>query len=263
MRWDVFLVQCGLISSRTRAQDLINAGKVFYQNKKVAKPSEKIEFSENQFEKDRLQIVQDKTQKFVSRSGAKLEGAFQKINSLQSSPLKNLNGYEVLDIGQSTGGFTDCCLHFGAKKIVGVDVGHGQLDDKLKADERVVVLEKINARDLGLEILSEKLGKPQTKFNLVVMDVSFISITLILPRLAEMLESGAHLVSLVKPQFELSPDRLNDKGIVKNHQDFEKVEAKVRESVAQSGLKVLEYFESSLEGKDGNKEFFVYAIHSK
>ncbi|MEO7392315.1 MAG: TlyA family RNA methyltransferase, partial [Ramlibacter sp.] len=183
--------------------------------------------------------------RYVSRGGLKLEGA------LKASGVA-VAGRACLDVGQSTGGFTDCLLQQGASRVTGVDVGTGQLHDKLRSDPRVVALEKINAR----ELTSEQVGDD---FNLVVGDLSFISSTLVLPALVPLLKTGGMLLMLVKPQFELQPGQVGKRGIVTDASLYAVVEKRLRDCCAELGLDVLGWYDSPVKGGDGNREFFVHA----
>lgn len=245
-RADQALVEQGLASSRTQAQQLIEAGQVFkIENGRelaVTKSSQKIEDPQN------LRVKEGAVQKYVSRGGLKLEGALQHCHL-------DVAGSLALDVGISTGGFTDCLLKSGAAKVIGVDVGHSQLDPRLKNDSRVVCLEGINARDLTAATLSS-LSENMT-FDIIVVDVSFISLTLILPKLPELLKQNGKILALVKPQFEVGASNLGKGGVVKDSSLYKEVEEKIRATCAQLALKVEDYFESSIEGGDGNKEFFV------
>jgi 23S rRNA (cytidine1920-2'-O)/16S rRNA (cytidine1409-2'-O)-methyltransferase len=251
MRVDLLLVQKGLATSRTRAQELISSGRVFAtiagKKVRVRKASAVLELGPS----DALNVeANPDEQEFVSRGGIKLWGAFQHTRL-------NLVGWSVLDIGISTGGFADCCLQKGAAAVVGVDVGHDQLSPKLRRDNRVTLFEGINARDLSVvPLLQANHGRG---FDLLVVDVSFISLTMILPSALPFLGADARVLALVKPQFEVGRDGLGKNGIVRDAKLYTEVEAKIRRAVANEGLLVEDYFASSIEGSDGNKEFFVYA----
>jgi 23S rRNA (cytidine1920-2'-O)/16S rRNA (cytidine1409-2'-O)-methyltransferase len=188
--------------------------------------------------------------RYVSRGGLKLEGA------LLSSGL-SAQGLRCLDVGQSTGGFTDCLLQQGAAQVVGLDVGHGQLHPRLRDDARVVCVERINARELepnDVRVPDVALG-----FDLVVGDLSFISLTLVLPALLPLLKKGGALLMLVKPQFELQPSDIGKGGLVKDEASYVQVEARLREACDGLKLEVLGYWPSAIAGGDGNKEFWIGA----
>jgi 23S rRNA (cytidine1920-2'-O)/16S rRNA (cytidine1409-2'-O)-methyltransferase len=249
-RLDVILVEQSLSNSRTHAQKLISSGRVRVQIgsqwKVITKPSFKLEGSEP------LDIEAHEEDKYVSRGGLKLEGA---LNDNQI----DVSGFIGLDVGCSTGGFTDCLLQSGASHVVGVEVGHDQLVDKLRQDQRVTLYEGINARELDPQLVL-----PHTQdgngFDIVVMDVSFISQTKILPALAPVMRSGGHLVSLVKPQFEVGKGGIGKGGIVRDPALYKEVEASIRDCCKALGLQVQNYTESPIKGGDGNREFLVWAV---
>jgi 23S rRNA (cytidine1920-2'-O)/16S rRNA (cytidine1409-2'-O)-methyltransferase len=249
MRADLFLVEKGFASSRTRAQELIASGCVYLvsngESLLVKKPSQKLDPN------DLIEVKSDAaTLKYVSRGGLKLEGALRRTKF-------DAKGTAALDIGISTGGFTDCLLQNGAASVLGVDVGHGQLADKLKIDPRVKCIEGVNARNLHDSKIQAQIGK--ARYDLVVIDVSFISLTLVLPEVISYLKDSAPILALVKPQFEVGRENLGKNGIVKDATLFTIVESKIRRCCDATGLIVEDYFESSIEGSDGNKEFFVFA----
>jgi 23S rRNA (cytidine1920-2'-O)/16S rRNA (cytidine1409-2'-O)-methyltransferase len=161
-------------------------------------------------------------------------------------------------VGQSTGGFTDCLLQQGAAQVVGIDVGHGQLHARLRDDARVVCIEGLNAREL--QSGDARIPEAAQGFDLVVGDVSFISLTLVLPGVAPLLKPGARLLMLVKPQFELQPGQVGKGGIVRDPALYAQVEARVREACAALGLQVQAWRDSVIEGGDGNREFFIQAV---
>lgn len=245
VRLDALLVNKALCQSRTHAQTLISEGKVEVkiagQWETCCKASKKIP------EDSELKVSASDTQKYVSRAGLKLEAALLQANITVESMC-------ALDVGQSTGGFTDCLLQHGVSKVVGVDVGHSQLVKTLVSDPRVFCYENINARELDFAHIS---AAGIRDFDLVVMDVSFISQTLILPRLVQFMKPGGYLISLVKPQFEVGPEGIGKGGMVKNSDLYLIVEEKIRKAVNSLGLTVLNYFESPIKGGDGNREFFI------
>lgn len=247
-RLDKVLVAQGLAQTRTQAQRLIDAGRVsaclsgIWQV--VRKPGLKIP------EDTELQAQPGEEERYASRGGLKLWGALERTGV-------SVAGQVVLDVGQSTGGFTDCVLQAGAAKVVGVDVGRDQLNPTLRRDPRVVCLEGINARDLPADTL---LKEAPGGFDRVVMDVSFISQTLILHGLPALMKPGAHLLSLVKPQFEVGRDGIGKGGIVRDARLYGEVEARIRACCDDAGLVVGDYFDSSIKGGDGNREFFISAV---
>ncbi|WP_188152223.1 TlyA family RNA methyltransferase [Teredinibacter waterburyi] len=247
IRVDQLLVTRDLARSRTEAQKLIVAGAVeqlFGGNWLVIKkPSERLP------EHIELRVEITEEQRFVSRAGLKLEAA------IKHSDL-NPSGYLCLDVGQSTGGFTDCLLQYGAAKIIGVEVGHGQLAQKMVTDKRVVCVEGYNARHLSVDTLPVQADE---KFDLVVMDVSFISQHLILPNLPPLLKTGATLISLVKPQFEVGKDNIGKGGVVRDAALYPQVKAKMIDCLITLGFNICGYIPSPISGGDGNREFLVIA----
>jgi 23S rRNA (cytidine1920-2'-O)/16S rRNA (cytidine1409-2'-O)-methyltransferase len=259
MRADQLLVHRGLAASRSQAQRLIEAGV-----RTLAREGWKaVSKSDDLHEDAELELLNAAESKYVSRGGLKLEGALQR----SGIPVQ---GKLCLDIGQSTGGFTDCLLQHGAKFVVGVDVGHAQLHPRLRADARVLCVEKVNARELDATYLIANypyltrgegiFSSKKVAFDLLVGDVSFISQTLLVDRFAALLKPGADVLMLVKPQFELQPNDLAKGGIVKDVSLYEKVEQRIRSGYVQAGLAVKNYFESPISGGDGNREFFVHAV---
>lgn len=238
-RVDKLVVDQGLAKSRTQAQALIMAGQVCLGDQLIKKPSEM--FSPSSL----FRLKAGAVAKYVSRGGEKLEGALKKIGL-------SVVGMKALDIGQSTGGFTDCLLQAGVQEVVGLDVGHDQLDWKIRKDPRVKAFEGINARSLPSDIKDQK-------FDLVVIDVSFISLSLILPEAIQCLKPGGHLLSLVKPQFEVEKHQVGKGGIIKDPLLHKQVQEKIQKIAEQLSFKDIELFESSIEGTDGNKEFFIFA----
>ncbi len=247
-RVDRLLVDNGLAASRTQAQKFIAEGKVqvLHSSKwqTVKKPSEKLTGEAE------LKVTLDESDRFVSRGGLKLASALEKAGL-------DITGMTVIDVGQSTGGFTDCALQSGATKVVGIEVGHEQLVEKLRQDQRVVCLEGINARELGPELLEHT--ENGAGFDLAVMDVSFISQTKIIPSLAPLIKKGGFLVSLVKPQFEVGKAGLGKGGIVRDERLYPEVESSIRSCLEEQGLKTTDYFDSPIKGGDGNREFLVIA----
>lgn len=328
MRADVFLVEAGHATTRSQAQRLIASGVEWRLTplapwKKVVKNGDEIPAGAE------LQLLDAAEAKYISRGGLKLEGA------LAATELK-VAGLRCLDVGQSTGGFTDCLLQAGAGQVIGVDVGHGQLHDRLRSDDRVVCVEGLNARamtaasleaacDLALsEVIEEeedndtlpqapyawmrnggqvdedyddsddakeqdveafkaeraakararaegaqpveyqrKAGTEQIDitpaFDVVTGDVSFISLTLVLPAAVQLLKPHGHLLMLVKPQFELQPGQVGKGGIVRDTALYAEVEQRIRACLDTLGLTVKAWLDSPIEGGDGNHEFFVFA----
>lgn len=249
-RLDQLIVTRGLITSRTRAQRLIKHGCVFLTDadgnriKVLSRPGEKLP------EDTLLDIELDDEERYVSRAGLKLEGLLD-VTGL------DVTGMTLLDIGQSTGGFTDCALKRGAVRVIGIDVGHDQLDASLRQDERVICMEGVNARELPHEVIR---SHAPDGIDGAMMDVSFISQTLILPSLAPLLSEGGHLLTLVKPQFELTRDAINDKGLVRDSALYAQAEQRVRECCESLNLEVQCWHDSPIKGGDGNHEFILHAI---
>jgi 23S rRNA (cytidine1920-2'-O)/16S rRNA (cytidine1409-2'-O)-methyltransferase len=330
MRADQLLVERGLAASRSQAVRLIAGGMRWFDGanwRTVNKNKDDIP------DGAKVELLDDAEARFVSRGGLKLEAALKHVGL-------DVTGLHVLDVGQSTGGFTDCLLQAGAAQVTGVDVGHGQLHQKLREDARVLCVEGLNARSLTPEslqeacehVLSEQWEPPAAddpepeapyswmrgggevtdyddsddaddaeveahiaqatgkvnaraleaqgsdaapaelrrkagfddidttpEFDLVTGDVSFISLTLILPALVPLLAPEGQLLMLVKPQFELQPGQVGKGGIVRDEAMYPIVEARLRECCAELGLTVLDWFDSPVAGGDGNREFFIHA----
>lgn len=329
MRADVFLVESGHATTRSQAQRLIAAGVEWRLSplspwQKVAKNGDEIPSVAE------LRLLDAAEAKYLSRGGLKLEGA---LAATQLSP----KGLRCLDVGQSTGGFTDCLLQHGAAQVIGVDVGHGQLHERLRNDPRVVGVEGLNARAMTAESLqegceealsehvetevedndtqpvapyawmrnggevgdeyddsddakeqdveafkAERVAKARARaegtvpterrrragredvditpaFDLVTGDLSFISLTLVLPALVPLMKPGSALLMLVKPQFELQPGQVGKGGIVRDESLYAVVEQRIRDCCAELGLSVQSWLDSPISGGDGNREFFVFA----
>ncbi|MDR7379036.1 23S rRNA (cytidine1920-2'-O)/16S rRNA (cytidine1409-2'-O)-methyltransferase [Rhodoferax ferrireducens] len=334
MRADQLLVERGLAASRSQAVRLITGGMRWFDGIKwrdVAKNKDDIPTDA------KIELLDDAEARYVSRGGLKLEAALKHLGL-------DVTDCKVLDVGQSTGGFTDCLLQAGAAQVTGVDVGHGQLHPKLRSDLRVLCVEGLNARSLTPEslqeacemVLSEHWEPPAVddpepeapyswmrgggevtdyddsddaddaeveahiaqatgkvnarpleadpaaegaavhqrpnrrkpgldgvdtdpEFDLVTGDVSFISLTLILPALVPLLNPDSRLLMLVKPQFELQPGQVGKGGIVRDEALYGVVEARLRQCCAELGLEVLDWFDSAVVGGDGNREYFIFA----
>ena len=236
-RLDVLLVELGMAESRAKAQATIMSGLVFVNGQRVDKPGTSVL-------KTAPIEVRGNTLKYVSRGGLKLEKA------MSSFGLK-LDGCVCGDIGASTGGFTDCMLQNGAVKVYAVDVGYGQLDWKLRSDERVVSLERTNARNLTHEEIPEEL-------DFASVDVSFISLKLILPALARVLKSDGHAVCLVKPQFEAGKDKVGKKGVVRDPEVHKEVLENFLIHAKENDFTVLALDYSPIRGPEGNIEYLGY-----
>jgi 23S rRNA (cytidine1920-2'-O)/16S rRNA (cytidine1409-2'-O)-methyltransferase len=251
MRADQFLVERGLAASRSQAQRLIAAGVRWRLPggdwKVVAKNGEALR------ETAELELLDTAESRFVSRGGLKLDGALAHCGI-------DVTGQRCLDVGQSSGGFTDCLLQHGAAQVVGVDVGQGQLHPKLRSDPRVVCIEKCNARELTAQQLVDAGGDAATApFDLIVGDLSFISQTLVWPAIVTLLKPGASLLMLVKPQFELQPEHIGKGGLVKDAASYALVKQRIEQACDDHGLTLRDYVESAITGGDGNREFFVWA----
>jgi 23S rRNA (cytidine1920-2'-O)/16S rRNA (cytidine1409-2'-O)-methyltransferase len=235
-RIDKLLLDQGLAESRTKAQAMVMAGVVLVNEKRVAKASELFSATEP------IRIKGDSPEsKYVSRGGLKLEAA---LKAFHIRP----NRYVCLDVGSSTGGFTDCLLQNGAARVVAIDSGTNQLAWKLRNDPRVKVRENTNARYLTPEDLGEK-------FDLIVMDVSFISVTKIIPGLVPLQKPAGRLVVLIKPQFEVGKGEVGKGGIVRDPEQHQRVIAEVNKCAENAGLRMIGVMESPITGTEGNKEF--------
>ena len=237
-RLDRLLVERGLAPTREKAQALIMAGDVLVDGHKAEKSGQAVDDS------SRIEVLAQPP--FVSRGGVKLDAALKHFNV-------RVAGRICLDVGASTGGFTDCLLQHGAARVHAVDVGSGQLDWKIRNDARVVVHEKLNARYL----CSEDLGEP---VDLAVCDVSFISVTLIVPAVVPLLQSGGEMVILVKPQFEAGKGQVGKGGIVREPELQQAACRRVEGAARQYGFET-EIMESPILGAEGNREFLLYAHH--
>ncbi len=285
MRIDQLLVQIQLASTRSQAQRLIADGVEWQQGdtwKRVSKNGDDVP------EDASVRLLNDAEARYVSRGGLKLEAALKHLGL-------DVTGFACLDVGQSTGGFTDCLLQHGAVSVVGVDVGSAQLHPQLRTDPRVLCVEKVNARALvaddlvaayedsvgadgmfddddaldgdaadggDADALDAAAAHPKgfvPAFDLVVADLSFISQTLVLPAVVPLLKAGGTLLTLVKPQFELQPGQVGKGGIVKDASLYLLVEQRLRDACADLGLTVTAWFDSSIAGGDGNREFFICA----
>jgi len=276
MRADILLVERGLAPSRTAAQRLIAGGHVFTR---VGRKGTRVALTKPGVTLDddiAIEVEASELDRFVSRGGLKLDGALDRVGL-------DVTGMRCLDVGQSTGGFTDCLLQRGAAHVVGVDVGHDQLHPSLRNDARVIAMEGINARALDASVLvgaglpantlvdnarmalgirgQARSHRTSPAFDLIVADVSFISLTKVLPQWPALLAPSGRILSLVKPQFEVGAENVARGGIVRDPSLYAVVEASIRETCAAAGLGVLDYFESPITGSDGNHEFFVYARH--
>ena len=237
-RLDRLLVERGLAESREKAQAIVMAGEVLVEGQKALKPGHSIDVS------SRIEVTGKAP--YVSRGGVKLAGALESYGI-------TVDGAVCMDVGSSTGGFTDCLLQHGAARVHAVDVGAGQLDWKLRNDPRVVVHERINARNLRFEDIGERV-------DFATLDVSFISATLILPAVAAILRPAGGMVILVKPQFEVGKGQVGKGGIVRRPELHEAACVRVAEAVKNLGFQT-SIMDSPIHGSEGNKEFLLYARH--
>lgn len=233
-RLDILLFEKGLVTSRKIASDLIKEGKVIVNGEKIIKPSKEI------IEDANIEVTE--VPKFVSRAGLKLEGALKKFGL-------SVAGEVVLDVGSSTGGFTDCLLQNGVKKVYAIDVGTDQLSDKIRKDNRVVSMEKTDIRNI--RELPEKA-------DLAVIDVSFISLDKVLPVTVKFLTDKAEIITLVKPQFEVGKENLGKGGIVKDPELQNAVIEKTKNLAQTLNLKIVGEMESPIKGGDGNNEYLLH-----
>lgn len=238
-RIDKLLVELGLAESRNKAQAMVMSGVVLVNEQRVAKPSE-------QFPLDsqiRIKHADDPTSRYVGRGGLKLEAAIRDFQI-------DVTGITCLDIGASTGGFTDCLLQKGAAKVFAIDVGHNQIDWRLRKDPRVEVREGVNARFLRPEDFA-------LKFEVIVIDVSFISLTKVLPALVPLLAVDGRIVALIKPQFEVGKSEVGSGGIVRDPEKRARVVEELNTFAASIGLNNLGVIESPIRGAEGNVEFLA------
>lgn len=283
MRIDQLLVARSLASTRSQAQRLIAGGVEWQQGetwRRIGKNGDEVPPDAP------LRLLDDSEARYVSRGGLKLEAALKQVGL-------SVTGLACMDVGQSTGGFTDCLLQAGAASVVGVDVGSAQLHPSLRADPRVLCIEGVNARALvatdliaayaystGAEgqfddeeaddeghsddgreddDIEVSVAGFAPEFDLIVADLSFISQTLVLPAVVPFLKPGGTLLTLVKPQFELQPGQVGKGGIVKDAAYYPQIEQRLRDACTALDLTVTAWFDSPIEGGDGNREFFICA----
>ncbi|WP_374620107.1 TlyA family RNA methyltransferase [Pandoraea sp.] len=294
LRADQALVSRGLAASRTAAQRLIDAGRVYYAGTEAAvKKASQVVALDEDLEVRAAADGLPGEDSYVSRGGLKLAGALMQTRL-------DVRGRVALDVGLSTGGFADCLLQAGAARVIGVDVGHGQLHPRLAGEPRLVSLEGINARHLSREMLDARLAQcaadsathratdgatdgtthgathgakhgeaepataavPAAGFDLIVGDVSFISLTLVLPAVAPLLAASGDLLMLVKPQFEVGREHIGRGGLVRDTAQYAQVETKIRTACETLGLTLAAWLDSPIAGGDGNREFFVHATRA-
>lgn len=232
-RLDILLFELGLLDSRKKASDLIKEGKVIVDGVIINKPSREF------FGNEKIEVTE--VLRYVSRAGLKLEGAHKEFNF-------DIRDKIAVDVGSSTGGFTDFLLQNGAKKVYSVDVGTDQLVEKLKNDDRVISLEKTDIRKVEL---------PE-KVDLAVVDVSFISLELVIPNIVKLLKENGEIIALVKPQFEVGKENIGKGGIVKDEKAKTLVLEKIKRFSEDLGLKFKGEIVSPIKGGDGNEEYFLY-----
>ena len=234
-RIDKILVDQGLADSRTKAQALVMAGVVLVDDQRVNKPSDKFPITAT------LRIKEGAESRFVSRGGLKLEAALREFAI-------EVGGLTCIDVGASTGGFTDCLLQHGARKVIAIDVGHNQMDWRLRNDPRVDLREGINARHLSPSNFDQK-------FDLATIDVAFISATKILPAVVTLLNPGGFIITLIKPQFEVGKGEVGKGGIVRDPAQHQRVCDEVNGFAEELGLRFLRAIVSPIRGAEGNTEF--------
>ncbi len=236
-RIDTLVVEHGLADSREKAKRLIMAGLIYADGERVDKAGTKIDSDKN------IEF-RGKKERYVSRGGYKLEKALERF------PI-NLNSSVCIDIGASTGGFTDCMLQNGAKKVFAIDVGRGQLDWSLRTDERVVSMEKTNIRYVTLDMLGEQA-------DFISVDVAFISLTLVLPVLKTLLKDGGKSVVLIKPQFEAGREKVGKNGVVKDKEVHLEVSKKILDFIKKLDMNFLGFTSSPIKGPKGNIEYLLF-----
>lgn len=250
MRLDQWLVKHQKVRSRSQAEELIKRGEVLILSSeknlwiKILKPSYEVNEA---FDPKNIKI-ESVISEFVARSGYKLKKALEHVRF-------DVEGLNCLDVGQSTGGFSQVLLESNAKKVIGVDVGQNQISADLRKYQNLICFENLDIRKAG----ENEVFVKESPFEFVVVDVSFISLLNVLDPILNFIKPDGHVLALVKPQFELTKSDLDKKGLVKDPSKYKDVEAKIKNYItAMEGIMFLDFFKSSLEGKDGNVEFFVY-----
>jgi 23S rRNA (cytidine1920-2'-O)/16S rRNA (cytidine1409-2'-O)-methyltransferase len=236
MRLDRLIVERGLAPTREKARRLILAGEVLVNDMPAGKPG-------TMTPGDATMRLRHAPSPYVGRGGEKLAGVLLDLRV-------DVKGLRALDVGASTGGFTDCLLQHGSSHVTALDVGKGQLDWKLRSDPRVTVIEGVNARGLEASDFPER-------FDLVTIDVAFISLSKILPAVAPLLREGGRVLALVKPQFELSREEIDPGGVVRDPDKHFRAVTRVMDSAQDSGLSVVDLAASRIRGLEGNQEFFL------
>ena len=238
-RIDKLLVDLGLAESRTKAQAMIMSGVVLVNEQRVDKPSQLFDTNSSV----RVKGGDDPASRYVGRGGLKLEAALREFQI-------DATGLACLDVGASTGGFTDCLLQHGAKKVVALDVGHNQIDWRLRNNPRVEVREGVNARYLQPKDFEQK-------FDLIVMDVSFISVTKVLPAILSLVSPSGSIITLIKPQFEVGRGQVGSGGIVRDESKRLRAVEEVNNAATALGLQVVNVIESPIQGAEGNIEYLA------
>lgn len=240
-RLDKLLLERGLLKSREKARALIMGGKVWVDGNRVEKAGKEVDIHAH--------IVLEETRSFVGRGGLKLEGALDCFRI-------NVQDKIILDVGASTGGFTDCLLQKGAKKVYALDVGYGLLDWSLRNDDRVIPIERKNIRYFTLNELGEKV-------DMSVIDVSFISLKKVVPSVIKCTKEGGTILSLVKPQFEVGKGEVGKGGIVRDPEKHKMVLDDIKRFIGTLSMEIKGSVESPIKGTKGNKEFWIYATALK
>ncbi|ACI20213.1 MULTISPECIES: TlyA family rRNA (cytidine-2'-O)-methyltransferase [Thermodesulfovibrio] len=238
LRLDQLLFKKGITESREKARALIIEGKVIVNGHKIEKPGTMVD------ENSEITICGE-TLPYVSRGGFKLEHAIKEFSI-------DVKDKVVMDVGASTGGFTDCLLQHGAKKVYAIDVGYGQLAWKLRTDPRVIPIERTNIRYMGKDKIPEDI-------DIVTVDVSFISLKLVIPKVLEFLKPQGKIIALIKPQFEVGKGEVESGGVVKSFEKRKRVVEEIKNFFASLGLKVIGVIESPIKGQKGNIEYLIYA----
>ncbi len=239
VRLDRLLAMRGLAESREKAQAIIIAGQVLVNGQKRDKAGALVP------EDAEIRILGE-TLRYVSRGGLKLEAALREFHVF-------VEGKTALDIGASTGGFTDCLLQHGCKKVYAIDVGYGQMAWKLRQDPRVVVVERTNIREMEPSVIPERA-------DVAVIDVSFISLEKVIPPILNLLKADAEIVALIKPQFEVGRERVGKGGIVRDEAARKAAIERIVEFIRKAGLEVKGVIPSPITGQDGNVEYLIHAV---
>lgn len=239
VRLDRLLVERGIVETRERGKALILAGQVMVNGRKVDKAGVLVP------EDGDIRILGTQM-RYVSRGGLKLEAALKEFKI-------DVSGKTAMDIGASTGGFTDCLLQYGAKRVYAVDVGYGQMDWRLRTDARVVLIERTNIRDMDPSLVPEPI-------DIATIDVSFISLEKVIQHVMKFLATGGEIVALIKPQFEVGRGQVGKGGIVRDEAARMAAVEKIESFIQNSGFDVKGVIESPISGREGNVEFLIYAV---